>query len=152
MTIATHTMRALAKTHAGPGAELVERPVPIPGAGEVLLQVEAASICGTDLHLFTWDEWAAENLVPPRILGHELAGTVVATGSGVRRVAEGDLVGVESHLFDWTCARRMDSLHFQSLAETLQVEEEVLCRLIAFLAVLSQRLGDDAVELGGHSG
>src|SRR6187401_2141876 len=98
-------MRALAKTHPGPGAELVERPTPTPGPGEVLLRVEAASICGTDLHLFTWDEWAAENLVPPRILGHELAGTVVATGGGVSRVAEGDLVGVESHLFDWTCAQ-----------------------------------------------
>ena len=105
MTIATNTMRALAKTYAGPGAELVERPVPTPGTGEVLLRVDAASICGTDLHLFTWDEWAAENLEPPRILGHELAGTVIAAGSGVSRVKEGDLVGVESHLFDWTCAQ-----------------------------------------------
>jgi threonine 3-dehydrogenase len=105
-------MRALAKTHPGPGAELVERPTPTPGRGEVLLHVEAASICGTDLHLFRWDEWAAENLVPPRILGHELAGTVVATGSGVTRVHEGDLVGVESHLFDWTCAQcRRGDMH-----------------------------------------
>jgi threonine 3-dehydrogenase len=105
MTVATKIMRALAKTHAAPGAELVERPTPTPGAGEVLLRVDAASICGTDLHLFTWDEWAAENLKPPRILGHELAGTVIATGTGVSRVKEGDLVGVESHLFDWTCAQ-----------------------------------------------
>jgi threonine 3-dehydrogenase len=98
-------MRALAKTRAGPGAELVERQVPTAGPGEVLLRVEAASICGTDHHLFTWDAWAAENLVPPRILGHELAGRVVATGHGVTRVREGDLVGVESHLVDWTCAQ-----------------------------------------------
>ena len=98
-------MRALAKTHTGPGAELVERPVPTAGPGEVLLRVEAASICGTDHHLFTWDAWAAENLVPPRILGHELAGRVVAAGAGVTRVREGDLVGVESHLVDWTCAQ-----------------------------------------------
>ena len=105
-------MRALAKMRAGPGVELVERPQPVPGAGEVLLRVDAASICGTDLHLFTWDEWAAENLVPPRILGHELAGTVVATGRGVSRVREGDLVGVESHLFDWTCAQcRRGDMH-----------------------------------------
>ena len=105
-------MRALAKTHAGPGVELVERPQPVPGPGEALLRVDAASICGTDLHLFTWDEWAAENLVPPRILGHELAGTVVATGAGVTRVKEGDLVGVESHLFDWTCTQcRRGDMH-----------------------------------------
>jgi threonine 3-dehydrogenase len=105
-------MRALAKTRPGPGAELVERQPPTAGAGEVLLRVEAASICGTDLHLFTWDSWAAENLVPPRILGHELAGRVVATGAGVTRVREGDLVGVESHLVDWTCAQcRRGDMH-----------------------------------------
>jgi threonine 3-dehydrogenase len=111
-TVGAETMRALAKTKAGPGAELVERPAPRPGPGEVLLRVDAASICGTDLHLFRWDEWAAENLVPPRILGHELAGTVIGTGSGVSRVREGDLVGVESHLFDWTCAQcRRGDMH-----------------------------------------
>ncbi|HEY8170394.1 MAG TPA: L-threonine 3-dehydrogenase [Candidatus Limnocylindria bacterium] len=101
----TGTMRALAKTAPGPGLDLVDRPVPTPGAGEVLLRVEAASICGTDLHLFNWDEWASENLVPPRILGHELAGTVIGLGAGVTRVREGDLVGVESHLVDWTCTQ-----------------------------------------------
>ncbi len=105
-------MRALAKVRSAPGAELVERPKPTPGPGEVLLNVEAASICGTDLHLFEWDDWAAENLEPPRILGHELAGTVVGIGSGVTRVKEGDLVGVESHLFDWTCAQcRAGDMH-----------------------------------------
>jgi threonine 3-dehydrogenase len=105
-------MRALAKTRAAPGAELVELPQPTPGPGEVLLRMQAASICGTDHHLFTWDSWAAENLVPPRVLGHELAGTVVATGSDVKRVREGDLVGVESHLFDWTCSQcRRGDMH-----------------------------------------
>lgn len=97
-------MRALAKTRPEPGAELVERPVPTPQDGEVLLKVEAASICGTDYHLFMWDKWAQDVLTPPTILGHELAGTVVATGGGVTRVREGDLVGVESHLVDWTCS------------------------------------------------
>jgi threonine 3-dehydrogenase len=111
-TVGAGTMRALAKVRPGPGAELVERPVPAPGPGELLLRVEAASICGTDHHLFTWDDWAAENLVPPRILGHELAGTVEAAGTGVTRVREGDLVGVESHLFDWTCAQcRRGDMH-----------------------------------------
>jgi threonine 3-dehydrogenase len=109
---AAPTMRALAKVAAGPGLELVERRAPDPGDGEVLLRVEAASICGTDHHLFSWDEWAAENLVPPRILGHELAGTVTGVGTGVTRVAEGDLVGVESHVFDWTCAQcRRGDMH-----------------------------------------
>jgi len=104
-TAPPQTMWALAKTRPGPGAEMVERPIPVPGPSEVLLRVEAASICGTDHHLYTWDEWAAENLVPPRVLGHEIAGTVVAAGQKVTRVREGDLVGVESHIVDWTCAQ-----------------------------------------------
>lgn len=106
------TMRALAKTRPEPGAELIERPVPRPGAGEVLLKMEAASICGTDIHLYRWDPWAAEILVPPVILGHELAGRVAATGSGVGRVREGDLVGVESHIVCWDCAQcRAGDMH-----------------------------------------
>ncbi|MDQ6681653.1 MAG: L-threonine 3-dehydrogenase [Chloroflexota bacterium] len=105
MTLVTRTMRALAKTRPGPGAELIEREVPAPGAGEVLLHMEAASICGTDYHLYAWDQWAREVVKPPVILGHELAGRVVGIGSGVTRVREGDLVGVESHLVDWSCAQ-----------------------------------------------
>ena len=105
-------MRALAKIRADVGLDLVERPIPTPGRGEVLLRMDAASICGTDYHLFTWDDWAAENLRPPRTLGHELAGTVAATGTGVSRVKEGDLVGVESHIVDWTCAQcRRGQMH-----------------------------------------
>src|SRR5918994_7815657 len=73
-------MRALAKVRPEHGLELIERPAPTPGPGEVLLKVDAASICGTDLHLFEWDDWAADNLQPPRILGHELAGTVISSG------------------------------------------------------------------------
>ena len=65
--------------------------------------MEAASICGTDYHLYSWDAWAQDVLQPPTILGHELAGRVVASGAGVTRVRDGDLVGVESHLVDWTC-------------------------------------------------
>ncbi len=106
------TMRALAKTRPEPGLELVQRPVPVPGPGEVLLKMEAASICGTDYHLFNWDPWAREILKPPTILGHELAGRVVGTGTGVTRVREGDLVGVESHIVDWTCAQcRRGDMH-----------------------------------------
>ncbi|MGH2392054.1 MAG: L-threonine 3-dehydrogenase [Candidatus Limnocylindria bacterium] len=98
-------MRALAKTHAEPGLEIIDAPVPTPGPGEVQLQIEAASVCGTDRHIYLWDRWAAENIQTPVILGHELAGRVVAAGSGVTRVREGDLVGVESHLYCGICAQ-----------------------------------------------
>jgi threonine 3-dehydrogenase len=98
-------MRALAKTRAEPGLEMIDAPVPTPGPGEVQLRIEAASVCGTDRHIYLWDHWATENITPPVILGHELAGRVAATGADVTRVREGDLVGVESHLFDGTCAQ-----------------------------------------------
>ena len=98
-------MRALAKTRAEPGLEIIDAPVPTPGPGEVQLRIEAASVCGTDRHIYLWDRWAAENIQTPVILGHELAGRVVAAGAGVTRVREGDLVGVESHLYCGTCAQ-----------------------------------------------
>ena len=111
-TVGARTMRALAKTRPEPGAELIERQVPTPGPGEVLLKMVAASICGTDYHLYSWDTWASEIVKPPVVLGHELAGVVAATGSGVSRVKEGDLVGVESHIVDWTCAQcRAGNMH-----------------------------------------
>ncbi|MDQ3881491.1 MAG: L-threonine 3-dehydrogenase [Chloroflexota bacterium] len=108
---AVTTMRALGKERPGRGVELMERPVPTPAQGEVLLRVEAASICGTDYHVYSWDDWAQENFEPPRVLGHEIAGTVVERGTGVTRVRAGDLVGVESHVIDGTClqCRRGDT-------------------------------------------
>jgi threonine 3-dehydrogenase len=76
------------------------------------LKMVAASICGTDYHLYQWDTWASEILKPPIVLGHELAGVIAATGPGVTRVKEGDLVGVESHIVDWTCAQcRAGDMH-----------------------------------------
>src|SRR2546428_10223387 len=102
-TVGARTMRALAKTRPEPGAELIERQVPTPGPGEVLLKMVAASICGTDYHLYSWDTWASEIVKPPVVLGHELAGLGAATGSGVKRAEEGDLAAAERRIVDWTC-------------------------------------------------
>jgi threonine 3-dehydrogenase len=100
------TMKALVKASAAAGAELREVPVPEPGPGELLVRVEAASLCGTDLHIYRWDEWAQERLADglPRIFGHEMAGRVVAHGPGVSRaIPLGTQVAVETHLVDGTC-------------------------------------------------
>jgi threonine 3-dehydrogenase len=96
-------MRAVRKRGPEPGLVLEELPVPTPGPGEVLVRVEAASICGTDLHIRRWDEWSSERVKPPLTLGHELCGTVTAVGSGVHDVAEGDYVSAESHVTCGTC-------------------------------------------------
>jgi threonine 3-dehydrogenase len=98
------TMRALVKETPAPGAAIREVPVPRPGPGELLVRVEAASVCGTDVHIERWDPWARENFAaPPMIFGHEMAGTVVAHGEGAGRVPLGELVAAETHLVDWTC-------------------------------------------------
>ena len=96
-------MRAVRKRGPEPGLVLDEVPVPTPGPDEVLVQIEAASICGTDLHIARWDQWSSERVSPPLTLGHELCGTVVATGSSVRDVAEGDYVSAESHVTCGVC-------------------------------------------------
>ena len=101
------TMLALVKATAATGAELREVPVPEPAQGELLIRVEAASLCGTDLHIYRWDDWARERLAGglPRIFGHEMAGRVVAHGPGVSRgaIPLGSRVAVETHLVDGTC-------------------------------------------------
>lgn len=97
-------MRALVKETAGAGAAVREVPVPQPGPGELLVRVEATSVCGTDVHIERWDAWAAANFgPPPLIFGHEMAGVVVGHGPGTGRVALGETVAAETHLVDWTC-------------------------------------------------
>jgi threonine 3-dehydrogenase len=99
------TMQALVKARPEAGAELREVPVPHPGAGEVLIRLEAVSLCGTDLHIYRWDDWAKARMgnYLPRIFGHEMAGRVVAHGPGTGAVPLGTRVAAETHLVDWTC-------------------------------------------------
>ena len=99
----TKTMRAVRKLGPGPGAEVLEVPIPTIGPGEVLVKVEAASICGTDLHIWLWDEWSATRVKPPITMGHELAGTVVETGTGMEGAKVGDFVSAESHVTCGVC-------------------------------------------------
>src|SRR5579872_5836908 len=96
------TMMALVKPDPGPGAELRDVPVPDYGDEDILVRVDAASICGTDLHIYNWDEWAAHRMHPPIVFGHEFCGTVVRAGDRVSRVQVGDFIAAESHI---TCGR-----------------------------------------------
>ncbi|MBA2254927.1 MAG: L-threonine 3-dehydrogenase [Chloroflexi bacterium] len=97
-------MLALVKEQPAPGAVIRELPVPQPGRGELLVRVDAASVCGTDVHIERWDPWAQDNFGPlPMVFGHEMAGTVVGHGEGTGRIRTGELVAAETHLVDWTC-------------------------------------------------
>jgi len=97
------TMEAVVKAKAAPGIELREVPVPVPGPGEVLVRVLAASVCGTDLHIFNWDPWAQGRIKPPLIPGHEFSGAVAGVGAGVTAVKEGDFVSAEMHVACGKC-------------------------------------------------
>jgi threonine 3-dehydrogenase len=96
-------MQAVVKAKAAPGIELREVPVPTPGPSEVLVRVQTASVCGTDLHIYNWDPWAKERIHPPLIPGHEFAGVVAALGKDVSSVHEGDLVSAEMHVACGKC-------------------------------------------------
>lgn len=103
ITIPT-TMRAVIKAEGKPGLTLVDDyPVPEIGQGEVLVKVRAGSICGTDLHIYRWDEWAESRLNPPLIIGHEITGDVVKVAPDVKRVKVGDFVSLESHVICNVC-------------------------------------------------
>lgn len=96
-------MRALVKAQAAPGLELQEVPIPQPGPNEVLIQVEKTSICGTDLHIYQWDEWSQRTIQPPLVIGHEFVGRIVALGPGVERYQEGQRVSAEGHVVCGIC-------------------------------------------------
>jgi threonine 3-dehydrogenase len=96
-------MLALVQTHTRPGLALTEVPRPEAGINDVLIKVEKAGICGTDLHIESWDAWAARTIVPPLIVGHEFAGRIVEVGSNVSDFRIGDFVSGEGHVVCGRC-------------------------------------------------
>lgn len=96
-------MKAIAKTRPAPGVEVIEAPEPRIEPGKVKIKLEAASVCGTDLHIHRWDAWSSSRIVPPRIIGHEFCGTIVEVGEGVAERSVGQFVASESHIVCGTC-------------------------------------------------
>lgn len=92
------TMRALRKMAPGEGLELAEVPVPGVGPDDVLIRVTASSICGTDVHIYNWDDWSAGRIRPPVTLGHEFAGKVAACGERAADLPLGAPVSAEGHV------------------------------------------------------
>lgn len=91
-------MKALAKTSPAPGLELIHAPVPEVGPEDVLIRVNKTGICGTDIHIWDWDEWAAKTVPVPLITGHEFAGEIVEIGRNVTDLTLGQRVSGEGHL------------------------------------------------------
>ena len=97
-------MSAVVKKEPGPGLTLTSVEVPTVAPHEILVKVRAASICGTDLHIYRWDDWARQHIHPPVIIGHEFCGEVVACGALVSDVEVGQFISAESHITCGTCA------------------------------------------------
>src|SRR5213082_2295932 len=92
------TMQAIVKAKPEPGLWLEQVPVPEVGSDDVLIRTKKASICGTDIHIYNWDDWAQKTIPVPMTIGHEFVGEIASVGTNVRGFAEGDLVVGEGHI------------------------------------------------------
>ena len=119
-------MKALAKTHAAPGLTMIEAETPRFSAEDVLIRVRRTAICGTDLHIYNWDEWARKNVKPPLITGHEFAGEIVEIGKGVTRsLFVGQRVSGEGHIVDLTSpAARAGHFHLDPDTQGIGVNRQ----------------------------
>ncbi len=96
-------MKALVKKERAPGLWLEEVPVPEIGINDVLIKIHKTSICGTDVHIWNWDEWAQKTIPVPMVTGHEFVGAVAAMGSNVTDLKIGDVVSGEGHIVCGRC-------------------------------------------------
>jgi threonine 3-dehydrogenase len=96
-------MKALVKAKAEPGLWLQDVPEPEIGINDVLIQVLKTGICGTDLHIYKWDDWARKTIPVPMVVGHEFVGKVVEVGSNVTGFIPGEIVSAEGHVVCGRC-------------------------------------------------
>ena len=99
----TAMMKALVKRHAEKGIWMEQVPVPEAGPNEVLIKLEKTAICGTDLHIYKWDEWSQRTIKPGLVIGHEFVGRIAAIGPGVTGYQLGDRVSAEGHIVCGHC-------------------------------------------------
>ncbi|NCO34190.1 MAG: L-threonine 3-dehydrogenase [Armatimonadetes bacterium CG2_30_59_28] len=118
-------MKVIRKLEARKGLEVTEIPIPTVSRDEVLIKVEAASICGTDLHIFHWDEWSQHRIRPPLTIGHEFCGTVAEVGDEVHNIVVGQFVSAESHVTCGMCFQcRTGQAHLCPRTKILGVDRE----------------------------
>ncbi len=96
-------MKALVKSRAERGLWLTDVPEPKPGINDVLIRIHRTGICGTDLHIYKWDEWAAKTIPVGLVIGHEFVGEIVETGSNVSDFQPGQIVSGEGHVVCGRC-------------------------------------------------
>jgi threonine 3-dehydrogenase len=121
-------MRAAVKPAAGPGLEVREVPRPTCGPGDALIKVCHAGVCGTDLHIWEWDAWAAARIRPPLVVGHEFAGRIAELGAAAEAdglLAVGDLVTAEGHIVCGHCRQcRLGAAHLCQRTRIIGVDRD----------------------------
>jgi len=119
------TMEAIVKSRPEPGVEVREVPIPGFGPADVLVRVEAASVCGTDLHIYQWDDWAQSRIKTPLIPGHEFCGFVAEVGRDVKAVKPGDFVSAEMHVACGRCLQcRVGEAHICQNVKIIGVDAD----------------------------
>lgn len=96
-------MKALVKLHSAPGLTLTEVPKPVPGPQDVLIKISKTAICGTDIHIWKWDDWAQKTIPVPMHVGHEYIGEIAEIGSAVNGFTIGERVSGEGHITCGMC-------------------------------------------------
>lgn len=99
----SNRMKALVKARPEPGLWMEQVPVPEPGPRDVLIKVRKSAICGTDVHIWKWDEWSAKTVPVPMVVGHEFCGEIVDTGAAATKFRIGQRVSGEGHITCGTC-------------------------------------------------
>lgn len=141
-------MQAFVKTQRAAGGELRKLPDPRPSDNEVLVRVRAASVCGTDVHLWQWNEWAQRRVRRlPLTLGHEVSGEILEVGRAVKGLAVGDHVSAETHIADGTCFQcRTGRMHICENVEVLGVDRDGVFAEYAVLPAMNAWKNDPALD------
>lgn len=144
-------MNALVKEKPARGLVLKKVPIPKPQNGEVLIKIRKTAICGTDLHIYNWDDWSEKNIRPPLVIGHEYVGEIAELGPGVNGWHVGQRVSGEGHIVCGHC-RNCRAGNGQWCRNTVGVGvnrdgafAEYLCLPATNLVSISENIPEDVV-------
>ncbi len=145
-------MNALAKMKPGKGLELVQVPKPTPNDNEVLIRICKTAICGTDLHIYNWDEWSQKTIKTPQVIGHEYIGVIAEVGKNVKDYHVGQVVSGEGHIVCWNCRNcRSGNMHWCKHTKGVGVNRdgafaEYLCIPASNVIPIDESLDTDVVS------
>ena len=146
-------MKALVKKYAEKGIWMEDVPVPEVGINDVLIKIKKTAICGTDLHIYKWDEWSQKTIHTPMVIGHEYVGVVAKVGLGVRKIQVGDRVTGEGHIACGHCRNcRRGKLHVCEYSIGVGVNRdgafaEYLCIPESNVVKLDARISDEMASI-----